>query len=58
VDARQIQGDVETISRGLWATIHGITSLLIVHPDFPWGNQGKFIDSTIDSALSGVGGKQ
>jgi AcrR family transcriptional regulator len=28
--------DVETTSQTLWATIHGITSLLIVHPNFPW----------------------
>lgn len=58
VDTRQIQGDVDTISRGLWATIHGITSLLIVQADFPWGEQNVFIDFTIDSMLAGLGGTE
>ena len=58
VDANQIQGDVDTITRGLWATIYGITSLLIVQPDFPWGDRNKVIDFTIDSLLAGLGGRQ
>jgi AcrR family transcriptional regulator len=54
VNAGKLRGDVDTISRALWAGIHGITSLLIVNHDFPWGDKEKVIDLTIDSMLAGL----
>jgi AcrR family transcriptional regulator len=46
--------DVMAISQSLWMTVHGITSLLITfNPDFPWGEQVRLIDATIDNALRG-----
>jgi len=47
-------GDAETISQGLWATIHGVTSLLIARPGFPWVNKNRLIDHVIDTALRGL----
>jgi AcrR family transcriptional regulator len=29
-------GDAHLIATGLWAVVHGVTSLLIAKPDFPW----------------------
>ena len=29
-------GDPFTISCALWASIHGLTSLMISNPDYPW----------------------
>src|SRR5262249_29044367 len=29
-------GDVEAITQAMWAAGHGLTSLLITKPDFPW----------------------
>jgi AcrR family transcriptional regulator len=29
-------GDPKVVTVGLWAAVHGITSLLIAKPDFPW----------------------
>jgi AcrR family transcriptional regulator len=54
VSAGELQGDAEAMSRALWAGIHGITSLLIVHGSFPWGDREKVIDLTIDSMLNGL----
>lgn len=47
--------DVETTSQILWVTIHGITSLLIVRPNFPWVGRESLIDQVLDTAISGLG---
>jgi len=46
--------DVETTSQVLWATIHRITSLLIVMPRFPWVERERLIDQVIDTAIQGL----
>lgn len=46
--------NVELASQTLWAGIHGITSLLIVHDIFPWVGQDKVIHSTVDTLVTGL----
>jgi hypothetical protein len=46
--------DVETASQLLWAGVHGVTSLLIAHPDFPWVEREKLIVSSIDALVDGL----
>ncbi len=46
--------DVETASRALWAAVHGITSLLIVHSHFPWGDREQVINLVVDSMVTGL----
>lgn len=46
--------DVETTSQILWVMIHGITSLLIVRPNFPWVERESLIDQVLDTAISGL----
>ncbi len=54
VDQKRFPGsDVETTSQVLWTAIHGVTSLLIVLPKFPWVDQEELIDSVIDNAIAG-----
>ena len=48
--------DVDTATRSLWAAIHGITSLLIAFPAFPWGDHDAVIDTLIDAAVEGLRG--
>lgn len=48
------QVDIEATSQSLWAVMHGITSLLIVHTDFPWVEKDKLIDQTLDAVLDGL----
>jgi AcrR family transcriptional regulator len=48
------KGDVDLISQSLWAGIHGITSLLIGHTDFPFVNKNKLIDNVIDTMIDGL----
>lgn len=46
--------DVETTSQALWACIHGITSLLIQRPAFPWTSKKKLIAQLIHTATDSL----
>jgi hypothetical protein len=46
--------DVETTSQAIWASIHGITSLLIQRPAFPWISNKKLIAQVIHTATDSL----
>jgi AcrR family transcriptional regulator len=46
--------DVETTAQTLWASVHGITSLLIQRPAFPWVSRKKLITQVIDTAIGSL----
>jgi AcrR family transcriptional regulator len=46
--------DVEATSQVIWAAIHGLTSLLIAHPDFPWVQKSALMDHMLDTVLDGL----
>jgi AcrR family transcriptional regulator len=46
--------EIELTSQVLWACVHGITSLLIAKPDFPWLERNKLIDELVETALAGI----
>ena len=48
--------DADVASQALWAAVHGITSLLITHPNYPWVQDEKTIDLVIDSMCAGLRG--
>jgi AcrR family transcriptional regulator len=57
VDEKHFRGaGIESTSQVLWASVHGITSLLIQRPGFPWAPKRKLItqliSTTIDSLLA------
>jgi AcrR family transcriptional regulator len=43
--------DVETTAQALWASVHGITSLLIQRPAFPWVPKKALIAQVISAAV-------
>jgi len=45
--------DLSQTSQALWAGVHGIASLLIARPDFPWVEKDQTIDLLIDSLCAG-----
>ena len=45
--------DLRLASQTLWAAVHGITSLLIARPDFPWAEQDRTIDLLLDVVCAG-----
>jgi hypothetical protein len=47
--------DPKLVALGLWATAHGITSLLISHPGFPWPpDRSAMLDRVLAQGLEGV----
>jgi AcrR family transcriptional regulator len=48
------QTDVEATSQALWAAAHGVTSLLIVHDDFPFVDRDVLIDRVIDISVESL----
>jgi AcrR family transcriptional regulator len=55
IDAGKFRsGDMELMAQSLWAAAHGITSLLIQKPRFPWVARRRLIGQVIDSAVEGL----
>jgi AcrR family transcriptional regulator len=46
--------NVDVTAQALWAAAHGITSLLIQRPAFPWVERNKLIRRVIDSAVDSL----
>ena len=53
IDAGVFEGDEVELALGLWAAAHGVASLLVVKPYFPWPDRDAFIDRTI--CMAGIG---
>jgi AcrR family transcriptional regulator len=47
--------DVHNASCALWAGVHGITSLLIVMPNFQWGHRDKVVSQLVRMLVDGLG---
>lgn len=45
--------DAEMTAQALLASVHGVTSLLIMLPEYPWVEKDALIDYVLDSALRG-----
>jgi AcrR family transcriptional regulator len=49
--------DVEMTSQAIWAAVHGITSLLIQRPTFPWVRKKELVAQVINHATECLAGK-
>jgi AcrR family transcriptional regulator len=38
----------------VWAAAHGVTSLLVTYPSFPWGDVDALINKVVDAAMLGA----
>ena len=47
-------GDPFLVATGLWTGVHGVTSLLIARPDFPWPERDRLLGHVIDVAIAGL----
>ena len=55
IDAGRFQPkDADLTAQSLWAAVHGVTSLLILKPAFPWVARRKLIARVIDSAVEAL----
>lgn len=46
--------ETEAAAQLLWASVHGITSLLVNRPTFPWTQKEKLIEEVVDNAIRGL----
>lgn len=51
---RMQPGSVDLIAQAIWAACHGVTSLLIQRPQFPWVEHEQLIQRVIDSAVDSL----
>jgi len=49
--------DLDMAAQVLWASIHGLTSLLIVKAAFPWKDRQRLIDTLIENSIAGLGAR-
>ena len=49
-----IEANTSLIAQGLWAAVHGVTSLLILRPDFPWVSREALIATVVDGAVDSL----
>lgn len=47
-------GDVSLLTQALWAGLHGLTSLLIARPHFPWVNPEALIARHLEILADGI----
>jgi len=46
--------NVDTATQAMWAAVHGVTSLLIARPGFPWVPAEELISRVIDSSVDSL----
>lgn len=54
VDAGVIAGEPVVVAIGLWAAVHGVTSLLISKPRFPWPDVEALVEHVLRVQLEGL----
>jgi AcrR family transcriptional regulator len=50
-EGAEVTPEVELAAQTIWTAIHGLVSLLIARPEFPWLERERLIDSVIEGAL-------
>jgi AcrR family transcriptional regulator len=54
IDAGRLEGDPMLVSISFWAAVHGLTSLLISKPQFPWPDLEPMVDQLIRTVSVGT----
>ena len=54
VESGKLAGDVFLLSTLLWTGMHGVTSLLITFPSFPFGEPRRYAEAMVETMLAGL----
>jgi AcrR family transcriptional regulator len=55
IDAGRVRfDDAVLVASGLWMMVHGLVSLLIAKPDFPWPDREQLISHVLDVCRTGM----
>lgn len=54
VAAGDLKGDPSVLAQAIWATAHGVVSLMITKPYFPWADRQTLVDTMLDALFAGL----
>jgi AcrR family transcriptional regulator len=55
IDSERLRsGNLDLFAQSLWSAVHGVTSLLVQRPEFPWVDRDQLIARVIESAVQGL----
>jgi AcrR family transcriptional regulator len=54
VTAGRMTGEPRIIAQAIWASAHGVVSLMITKPYFPWAERQPLVDTTLNAVFSGL----
>lgn len=54
VEAGRMSGDASTTAQAIWASGHGVVSLMITKPYFPWVERERLIGVLLDALFAGM----
>ncbi len=57
-EATEVSPEAELAAQTIWTAIHGLVSLLIARPEFPWLERERLIDSVIEGAVRALRPRQ
>ena len=46
--------DVALAGQVVWSAMHGVVSLVITYPDFPWAEQDQLIVQVVENMIEGL----
>jgi len=55
IDAGALRkADATVVTQSLWGALHGLATLLITHPEFPWVDHRLLIDTLVETLVRGL----
>ena len=54
VAAGELTGDPSLLAQAIWATAHGVVSLMITKPYFPWADRQLLVGTMLDAVFAGL----
>jgi AcrR family transcriptional regulator len=54
VAAGRMEGDPRIIAQAIWASAHGVVSLMITKPYFPWAGRETLLTTTLNAVFAGL----
>jgi AcrR family transcriptional regulator len=54
LESGRIVGDPNLIIFHAWSSVHGITSLLLAHPDMPWPDRDALVEQILDGTFASL----
>lgn len=50
---RLVDTDSKLITQSLWTSVHGVTSLFIQRPGYPWADKGQVVEHVVANLVAG-----